>query len=190
MKELIAAKKAAVRREVKQQVKLLTAAEIEAASSAILAQTLCLPAFAAARTVMAYSALPGEPQTAALWQAVWQQGKRLCLPVCIAPGVMEARLLNTAAELVTDRHGIPCPPESAPVIEPADIDLIIVPCVACAADGRRLGKGAGYYDRFLAQTVAYRAAWCLAAALRDDIATDEHDLLMDTVITEKEVYTR
>jgi len=186
----INAKKAALRREVYMQVKLLSDAEKTAASAAILAQTLRLPAFAAARTVMAYSALRTEPQTQALWEELWRQGKRLCLPVCSdTPGIMEARLLTAAADLAQDRFGIPAPAADAPVVAPQEIDLVIVPCVACAADGRRLGKGGGYYDRYLRQTAATRVAWCFGAALRDDIVTEEHDLLMDIVVTEKEVYT-
>ena len=64
---------------------------------------------------------------------------------------------------------------------------MIVPCCAAAPDGRRLGFGGGFYDRFLLRTDAFRALICYGRLLREDIPTGEYDLRMDAVISEQGV---
>ena len=59
------------------------------------------------------------------------------------------------------RFGIPEPEASLPAAEPAEGDIIVVPALCCAPDGRRQGQGGGYYDRFLARYPGVTSA-CLA----------------------------
>ncbi len=49
-------------------------------------------------------------------------------------------------------YGIPEPAVDAPTVNPADVDLILVPCVACDVKGYRLGYGGGFYDRLLSHS--------------------------------------
>lgn len=71
-------------------------------------------------------------------------------------------------------------------VAPATLDVVVVPGLAFARDGRRLGRGRGHYDRFLA-TVGPR---CLsvgvgfAEQLVDDVPTAEHDVRLDAVVTD------
>ena len=73
----------------------------------------------------------------------------------------------------------------APAAVPEDIDLAIVPCVGAAADGRRLGRGGGYHDRFLARYTGSALLLCREKLLCPDIPREAHDICMPAVITEK-----
>ena len=57
--------------------------------------------------------------------------------------------------------------------------------VAFTADGRRLGRGRGYYDRYLGDPVfrGFRVGVCYAHQLVDDLPVEPHDVRMDRVIT-------
>ena len=63
-------------------------------------------------------------------------------------------------------------------------DLILVPCVTATPNGVRLGHGAGYYDRFLAEHSAKTVCLCFGALLRGDLPAEETDIPVDLVITE------
>ena len=66
-----------------------------------------------------------------------------------------------------------------------DIDLTIVPCVGAASDGRRLGRGGGYYDRFLSAYRGRTLLLCRGVLLRDDIPREPHDILIPHLVTEE-----
>ena len=64
---------------------------------------------------------------------------------------------------------------------------MVVPGVAFASDGRRLGRGKGYYDRYLAREGfrAYTVAVCYSCQLRDDVPAEPHDKRVDEVVVAK-----
>jgi len=75
-------------------------------------------------------------------------------------------------------------PEDEP--DPATIDLVVVPGVAFTAAGHRLGQGGGWYDRFLTglRPGVARIGVCFAECLVDELPTEDHDVVMDLVITD------
>ena len=80
-------------------------------------------------------------------------------------------------------------PISNEAFPPEQIDLIVVPAMAFGADGARLGRGGGFYDRFLSQP-DLRAATCGLAfheQVLDAVPTGEHDCPVMVVVTDKEV---
>ena len=85
------------------------------------------------------------------------------------------------------KYGIMEPGAHAPVIQAEKIKLAIVPCMSCSHDGRRLGYGGGYYDRYLGRTRAVKAVICRERIMRADIPVEPHDQMMDMVISEKGV---
>lgn len=85
------------------------------------------------------------------------------------------------------KYGILEPGAHASVIQPEEINLAIVPCMSCSHDGRRLGYGGGYYDRYLGRTQAVKAVICRERIMRADIPVEPHDQMMDMVISEKGV---
>ena len=71
--------------------------------------------------------------------------------------------------------------------EPDAATLALIPCLAAGTDGVRLGRGGGYYDRFLAQYKGERLLLCPAAALLADLPADDWDARFapDEILTEK-----
>ena len=71
-------------------------------------------------------------------------------------------------------------------VDPASLDVVVVPGLAFTADGRRLGQGGGHYDRFLPRLrpacVTIGAAF--AEQLVDDLPTEPHDIRLTLVVTD------
>lgn len=88
-----------------------------------------------------------------------------------------------------ERHpyGFEQPSEAAAGIAAEEIDAVLVPGLAFSRDGRRLGRGAGYYDRFLAGLEADKIGLTTTSRLRDDIPREPHDVGVDWIATEEGV---
>lgn len=73
-----------------------------------------------------------------------------------------------------------------PDLDPAWPDVIVVPGLAFATDGRRLGQGGGWYDRFLPgrRAAATTIGVCFAPQLLDEVPVDAHDVVLDLVLTD------
>ena len=160
----------------------MTSEEREAAGARIADEVLGSKEYLAASVIMAY--VPTEPDTRRILEDALARGKSVLLPKCLDGQRMEARSFGGWDHLAPGRWGIPEPKEQAekePLLKP---ELILVPCVAASRDGKRLGHGAGYYDRFLAGQPGRRWCLCFDACLCEDIPTEDRDILMDRVITE------
>lgn len=165
----------------------MSAEERRTASAAICARLLALPQLQGARTVLSYMALPEEVDLTALHEILRERGVRLCFPVSLPGGVLEA---YEPVGWVTGPYGIREPDREASLpVPPEEFDLVIAPCVAFDRRRNRLGHGAGYYDRYLPRCAG---AAILAAAYESQrlpaVKTDEYDRRMDAVVTEKKVY--
>lgn len=162
----------------------LTTEYRQEASRAITRQVLELPFWKEAGTVMAYWSMPSEPDTRELMETALREGKTLLLPRCLNAKQMAALPVTNPDELKPGPLGIPepeFPEDGRDIPEP---DLILVPCVAAALHGVRLGHGAGYYDRFLAEHPGRAVCLCFRALLRGDLPAEETDVITDLVITD------
>lgn len=152
-----------------------------AASAAIFAAVERLPEFCAARTVAMFAALPDEPATGEAL-ARWAAARRVVLPR------VEGETMNFYAfrpgALALGAFGIAEPQEGRPC-KAGEIDLAVCPGVAFTAGGRRLGRGRGYYDRYLGQPAfrGFRVGVCYAHQLVEDLPAEPHDVRMDVVIS-------
>jgi 5-formyltetrahydrofolate cyclo-ligase len=107
--------------------------------------------FKQAKRVMFYVALKGEVETKEMIERARDLGKIICVPVCIKNRAsLKPALLDSFAHLKKGPYGV-----SEPVISRfvalKDLDLVIVPGLAFDKKGNRLGRGKGYYDRFLSK---------------------------------------
>ena len=176
------------KQRIRQEVRLisanLTPEYRQEASREITRQVLELPFWKQAGTVMMYCSLPGEPDTRSLMEAALKEGKTLLLPRCFEAGRMEALPVRNPSELRPGTLGIPEPAKPDEGTEIPEPDLILVPCMAAAPSGIRLGHGAGYYDRFLAEHSGKTVCLCFRKLLRSDLPAEETDVSMDLVISD------
>lgn len=100
---------------------------------------------------------------------------------------MQAHYITSMKKLHQGRYGILEPDETAEQIPPHDVDLIVVPALACDLRGYRLGYGGGYYDRYLMQTEAVTAALCAEENMFHALPHDRFDQRCDWVFTEGQV---
>ena len=143
-------------------------------------------AYHKAKVIFCFASHGKEPDTYPLLKQVLKDGKTLCLPLCKAQGEMDAKEVHSLAELTPGAYGIPEPAENAGTILPSQIDLAVIPCLAATMNGKRLGKGGGYYDRFLAAYTGKAVLLCPKKLIQCDIPTEAHDIPLPWVITEKE----
>lgn len=122
-------------------------------SRVILEKLLALPVFQRAKTILFYASIKGEVDTFAMIERAFALEKRVLLPVVRK---REKRIVPVAVSslsgLKKGAYGI-LEPESrdAAAVPLSEIDLVVVPGVAFDQKNNRLGRGAGYYDRFLSE---------------------------------------
>jgi len=160
-----------------------------AATAAIVARVRSLPAWQRARGVLSYMAFGSELDLDALHRELLQQGRLLVAPRVPAQGrALELRqVVDLTQDLVPSRWGIREPrPERCPLVDPAQIDLVLVPGVAFDCTGNRLGYGAGFYDRLFQRLPpsALRVACVQEALLVDRVPSEPHDAPVDLLVTE------
>ena len=95
---------------------------------------------------------------------------------------MEARLIKDTSQLEKGMYGIPEPGDDCPVVGADRIDLAVVPGYAFDMDGGRLGKGGGYYDRFLKDFQGFKAGICPAGCLVHKVPMEEWDIRVDITL--------
>ena len=175
--------KAELRTQMRSMRRALSPGQQQEAAQAVYARMMAFEPYHAARVVMAYMACRGELDLAPVIRDALARGKTLVLPRCEADGTMTARRICDPGDLAPGAYGLLEPDEGCEIIDPAQIDLILVPGVAFDRLGRRLGQGAGYYDRFLPDTQAVCAGICHDFAWLEYVPVQAHDIPMDFVIT-------
>ena len=171
-----------LRRLVRSQKRMYSAQQLQAMSAEAVARLMALPQMAAAKTVMLYYSLPDEVSTHELADRLVKRGKVVVLPVVTGPAEMELRRYRSADDLSMGAFGI-MEPTGEPFTSLAEIDLAVVPGMAFDTRGNRLGRGKGYYDRFLSQLPqATKVGLCFPFQKFPGVPTDENDVRMDLVI--------
>lgn len=157
-------------------------------SRAIAAHLLAMPEYQESGTVFCFVGTSREIDTRPILAHALAAGKRLCVPLCTAPGVMEARQITDLGQLSPGRHGILEPPAEAPAVRVDAIDFAVIPCLTCNCLGQRLGQGGGYYDRFLTRYRGGTVLLCRERLLREEIPLEPHDYPIPWVLTERGLY--
>lgn len=169
-----------IRRAVRADIAKLSGAEKENLSAQIFSSIAELQQVRHASVVAIFASLPDEPQTAAIIEQL-AQSKRLVLPR-IEGNEME--FYDISEGLHEGAFGIMEPLATTP-IAPSEIDVMIVPGVAFTRKGARLGRGKGFYDKYLTRNGfrAYTIGACFPCQIVEDIPTEQHDKIVDKVVT-------
>lgn len=163
--------------------------EYQARSGAVIVNALLsMDAYQNADCVCCFVGTGPEIDTRPVLSDALSSGKRVCVPLCVGRGVMRMRRIASVNELSPGAFGIPEPSPDTPTVAPSDIDFLIAPCLACDRSGRRLGRGGGYYDRFLSDYRGASVLLCREAMLLDRVPTDSYDVIIPLVLSENGLY--
>jgi 5-formyltetrahydrofolate cyclo-ligase len=176
----LAVLKSALRRDILLRRRSLGPAATEAAGRA-LANAL-LPACRSAGSVAAYAAVGSEPPTWPLLEGL--AGVRVLLPVLLADGDLDWAEHRPDAPLVRTDRGLlePAGPRLGPDAV-ASCGVVLVPALAVDAQGGRLGRGGGSYDRALPRSRGLVVALLHDGELVDAVPAEPHDVRVDAAAT-------
>ena len=149
-----------------------------------LAQKLYdLPQWTNAKTVALTMSQSFELDTAPLILHARHEGKRVLVPRTLPKRQMEFVQIDEDTEFEETGFGV-LEPLAGKVLQPQEIDLIVVPGVAFTADGKRLGFGGGYYDRYLANYLGQTVSLALTTQLADaaEWPVEDHDVMIGQVV--------
>ncbi len=168
--------------------------EKEVVSTKIVDRFMELPEYQSAKTVMFYVDVRDEVRTRQALPSALASGKRIVVPYCL-DGELELFWLENMEELELGMYRILEPKNELRTVaskhlQPTDLDLVMVPGVAFDRNGGRTGHGKGYYDKLLqhARLDAPLIALAFECQMFEKIPAESHDIYMDEIVTENEVY--
>lgn len=180
--------KKTLRARLRQQLRAMDAEAIRDRSAEATARLVATEAFQNARTIMLFLSLPQEIDTRTLAVRAWQGRKTVTAPLVsfAQRHMIPVELRSLSDPMVTDERGLRNPANAYPVpIE--DVDLVIVPGLGFDITGQRLGRGAGFYDRFLGQPsfTGVTAGLGFDEQVIDAVPTQKHDVALDMIVTDR-----
>ena len=160
-----------------------TAEQLREQSQAVIKRLTANPAMAKAKTILLYYSLDDEVCTHELVTQLAEKGKTVLLPVVISERDMELRKYTGPQDLQDGFFNI-MEPVGELFTDYDQIDVAVVPGMGFDTRGNRLGRGKGYYDRFLNKLKnAYKIGICFDFQKLPGIPTEENDVKMDIVIS-------
>jgi 5-formyltetrahydrofolate cyclo-ligase len=182
--------KQALRKRLLEDIDALPEAYIVQSDEGIYKNVVSLTEFNRAETIFCYYGIGREPDTVRIIETALEMGKTVTLPVCFKGGVMEARAIEDLGELRESRIHLMEPLDSVRVISPGALDFIVVPALTYDRNGYRLGRGGGFYDRFLSGVNAFTVGVTRQRLLRDTVPCEAHDVPVACVVTEESIRRR
>lgn len=152
-------------------------------SVSIIERLAMHPRVVVADTLFIYYSLNDEVNTHQFINTLVERGKKVLLPAVISDTEIELREYHGKKDLLEGFFNI-MEPIGNTFNDYSAIDVAIVPGMAFDSRGNRLGRGKGYYDRFLSKIPdAYKIGLCFAFQKLPGIPTEENDIRMDEVIS-------
>ncbi len=179
--------KPVLRRQLRQMLDAMSEADRHDKSVAACRLVAATPEFDAARVVMLYLSMPTEVDTAALALKCWQANKTVVVPkVSWDQRRMLPVEISSLKDATTTTGPVREPLAGNPI--PLDlIDLVIVPGLGFSPAGFRIGRGMGFYDRFLAQSEFVGRACGLAfeEQVVENLPVLDHDVPLHMLVTDR-----
>jgi len=175
--------KRSLRNLIRQRKKQHSSGELSRMSADIVKKLLRDKHLQEAGTVLAYYSLPDEVDTHALVDILVADNKRVVLPVINASDEIELREYTSPEDMREGCFHI-MEPVGRLFTDTGRIDVALVPGMSFDSRGNRLGRGKGYYDRFLSTlpSTLYKIGVCFDFQKVDAVPHESHDIPMDTVI--------
>lgn len=186
MEEPIKRAKAEVRGRMRALLRSIDSANRAEEAVAIRRAIRTWPTWVGARSVLGFLPLATEVDLRPLLAEAIQRGIRVCVPEITAEGAFRPCLLRSlqATDLETDPMGVQVPRDREPV-DPRELDVVLVPGMAFDPAGRRLGRGGGFYDRFLStlRREASTVGVCFGPQRLPEIPSEAHDARVEWLAT-------
>lgn len=184
-----AARKVTLREELTARRKAMTPDVIDGRGLKVQSRFLASPYYQKARTVALYAPIRGEVPTRDILIAALADEKVVCYPLSHVHGrILSFRAITSESELEPGRLGVREPNSASELVPVDQIDLFVVPGLGFTRDGKRLGRGGGYYDATLraASNRSRRVGLAFSDQVVSVLPTNQDDVDMDLVVTESE----
>ena len=164
-----------------------SAAERAQIAEALAFHAATLPALTSATRVAAYLSMASEPGTGPLLELLAGRGTEVLVPIS-HPERSMTWVDYSPGEVSVGPLGVPEPDSTGEPRQLSACEFALIPAVAVDHRGNRLGRGAGYYDRALADFSGVVCAVVFADELVEHLAAEPHDRRVDLVLTEAGVF--
>jgi 5-formyltetrahydrofolate cyclo-ligase len=184
-----AARKVTLREELTARRKAMTPDVIDGRGLKVQSRFLASPYYQKARTVALCAPIRGEVPTRDILIAALADEKVVCYPLSHVHGrILSFRAITSESELEPGRLGVREPNSASELVPVDQIDLFVVPGLGFTRDGKRLGRGGGYYDATLraASQRSRRVGLAFSDQVVGVLPTNQDDVDMDLVVTESE----
>ncbi len=173
--------KKVLRRQIREQKKTMTEAEIASRSEKLGELFAATEAYRNAKSIYGYLPYNQEVRTVPMLQKAIADGKRVAVPK-VYVDTMRFIWLDDLTKVEKSEMGIPEPIADEPVADD-ETALVLMPGVAFTEKGDRMGYGGGYYDRFLANEPNHpTVALCYEFQILETLPTEEFDIPVDLVL--------
>jgi len=181
LEEKVRLEKSRIRKEIRERLSKLGEFERRNKSRILKEKLFRKSEFRDSRVVMFYLSMKDEVETRPMIEEALNMGKRICLPIVESgkEDMIVSEIRGLSKDIVRSDSGIDEPKETCPrITDTGQIDCVVVPGLAFDDKLNRLGRGKGYYDRFLKKIPASTPKIALAfqcqkvselPATRDDI---------------------
>ena len=195
----IVAQKKAMREEIRARLDALDGMQIESKSRSLADRLFATSWWASGQWIFIFIPMFGEVDTRFIVAEAYKETKQVAIPRMEGEEIAFYAYDGNTENLVPNQFGILEPDPSWKLIDPAAPTgkrlLVLAPGLAFDRQGRRLGKGKGYYERFLrgmrAAHPAGRDSWAVGLAfteqLVDRVPVSAHDELLEGIVTDREV---
>ena len=178
---MILSDKRKIRQAVRAEIAKLSDGEKKSLSAQIFSELDNSNEVCNASVIALFISLPDEPQTANFIEQLLSKNKRVVVPRIEGE---EMNFYDISEGVFKGAFGIMEPIATNPIL-PAEIDVMIVPGVAFTRQGSRLGRGKGFYDKYLSLKGfrAYTIGVCYPCQLVYKLPTEPHDKQLDLIVT-------
>ena len=182
---MIASAKANLRQQVRERLSAMLPEEREAAALQICSRLRQQAVWKSAGSILLFAPLPNEPDVWPLLEEALLAGKTVALPRFSSPAQSyhAAAVQNLHADLQPGQFGIREPSASCAEFPLNRLDLVLVPGVAFQANGCRLGRGKGFYDRLLAAVRGRKCGVAFDEQIVAAIPTGPLDIRVNCIVT-------
>lgn len=177
-----------IRKEILGIRRNLSPEYMEKSSLMITEKIINHPEYQEAKWIFCYMDAKGEVQTKYLIEHAWKNGKRVVVPK-VEGKEMSFYEITGFSQLETGNFGIMEPVSTCIKVDSKDKkSIMIIPGVAFDQAGNRIGYGGGYYDKYISShSKMYKMAIAFSVQIVPQIPSEEYDIKMDCIITERGV---